>query len=509
MTYDSELAAAARLGTTFEAVDSLIGESLEALGRVVPYDLATVMQLDGDELAVRVARGRLDGPEVQRHRLRLRDFPALRRVLEEGHARAFTEDEHTDGDGDPFDGVLDLPHGHFCMVAPLQSEQRPLGLITLDRASCGVFPPEVVALVEMVARLLGVAIRYGEQSARLERIRAQLVEQNRLLTEQVGGTDECCRMLEASRSAIMRHVVQLARQVAPTDAPILITGETGTGKDVLATAIHSWSDRADRPMVRVNCAALPSTLIESELFGHVRGAFSGATSARMGRFQAAHGGTLFLDEVGEIPPEVQAKLLRVLQEGTFEPVGSDRTVKVDVRIVAATNRDLQAAIQGGSFREDLYYRLAVFPLALPPLRARRDDIPIIARSFLERHARRTGRGPWYLPDEVLDELARREWPGNVRELVNTLERATILAPGSRLSLDPVVPIASPPPVVADDAPLAPLVEVERAHILRVLRSTGGRVHGRGGAAELLGLHPNTLLSRMRKLGLGGARDHRR
>jgi formate hydrogenlyase transcriptional activator len=489
------------------AVDGLIAQALDALGRIVPYDLATVMQLDGDDLAVRVARGRLRAPEVEAHRLRLADFPSIRDAIRRGRVRAFTERDHGEGDGDPFDGVLDLPHGHFCMVAPFRNDRGPAGVITLDRSTCGVFPDEAVALVDVFARLLGLAVTHGEQSEHLERLRRQLVEQNRLLTEEVGGSADCCALVEALPSASSRHVVQLARQVAPTDAPVLITGETGTGKDVLAAAIHAWSARRGRPMVRVNCAALPASLIESELFGHVRGAFSGATQARMGRFQASDGGTLFLDEVGEIPPEVQAKLLRALGDGTFEPVGSDRTVRVDVRVVAATNRDLAAAIAEGSFREDLYYRLAVFPIALPPLRARPDDIAVIARNFLDRLASRTGRGPWRLTPADEQDLAARRWAGNARELVNKLERGTILARGDRLVLGDGAPLrtADEPSAPRQEA-VRPLAEVERDAIVEALRHTGGRIAGEGGAAALLGLHPNTLRSRMQKLGLGRARD---
>ncbi|MEZ4237419.1 MAG: sigma 54-interacting transcriptional regulator [Myxococcota bacterium] len=488
------------------AVDGLLVEALDALGRVVPYDLATVMQLDGDDLAVRVARGPLRAPAVEAHRLRLVDFPSLRDAIRRGRTRAFTERDHGEGDGDPFDGVLDLPHGHFCMVAPFRNDRGPSGVITLDRRTCGVFPDEAVALVDVFARLLGLAVTYGELSEQLEQRRRQLVEQNRLLTEEVGGSADCCALVEALPSAAMRHVVELARQVAPTDAPVLVTGETGTGKDVLASAIHAWSPRGTRPMVRVNCAALPASLIESELFGHVRGAFSGAVQARMGRFQAADGGTLLLDEVGEIPPEVQAKLLRALQDGTFEPVGSDRTVQVDVRVIAATNRDLQAEIAAGRFREDLYYRLAVFPVALPPLRARFEDVAVVARNALDRLATRTGRGPWRLTDADERALAARPWPGNARELVNTLERATILAgPDGRLALQEATAPTQPPPA---PAAVRPLAEVEREAIVAALAHTGGRIHGPRGAAALLGLHPNTLRSRMQRHGLGGARDHR-
>jgi len=304
----------------------------------------------------------------------------------------------------------------------------------------------------------------------------------------------------------MQRVVELSRQVAATETPVLITGETGSGKEVVANAIHGWSRRGGRPMVSVNCAALPPTLIESELFGHVKGAFSGATGKRMGRFQAANGTTLFLDEVGELPLGLQAKLLRVVQDSTFEPVGSDRTVRVDVRLIAATHVDLAEAVADGQFREDLYYRLHVFPIAVPPLRERVDDIPQIAADVLASLAGRTGSGPWSVSDAEMVRLQRYPWPGNVRELVNALERATILARGSELHVAVEAEELAPPPAVADEPP-ATLEAVERAHIDRVVRTCDGRIHGAGGAAELLGLNPSTLRSRMKRLGLdpGGYR----
>ena len=357
-----DLDSALRLGTAPEVIDQLLVQALDALSTLIPYDLATIMELEGDELRVRVARGSLDGPDVRRHRLRLEEYPSVREVMDRGYARAFDEHDHDHeaGDGDPFDGVLDLPHGHCCMVVPLKAGPGALGVMTVDSAVCGGYPESVVKLADAFGKLLALSLNYGEQSALLSRLKEQLEVQNRILRERLEGESDACRAIEASRSPSMIQLARLAKQVAPTDTPVLVTGETGTGKEVLANALHRWSLRADRPLVSINCAALPGGLIESELFGHVKGAFSGATSSRIGRFQAANGGTLFLDEVGEIPIDLQAKLLRVLQEGCFEPVGSDRTVRVDVRIIAATNVDLLRAVEERRFREDLYYRLAVF-----------------------------------------------------------------------------------------------------------------------------------------------------
>jgi transcriptional regulator with GAF, ATPase, and Fis domain len=509
-----DLNAAARLGASVELVDELLGESIDALGELVPFDLATIMELRDDSLRVRVARGTLAGPRVEQHQLTLSRFPSVRSLLESGNTRAFTAHDHSDGDGDPFDGVLDLPHGHSCMVVPLRVHGEPMGIMTFDRQTCGQYSDSVVQLADVFGKLLGVALSYGAQSSLLARMRDQLGEHSRLLSEKLTGEAEAGQLLTASRSPSMSKVVRMARQVAPTDTPVLISGETGTGKEVLANAIHGWSQRSGRPLVSLNCAVLPEGLVESELFGHVKGAFSGASSPRMGRFQVANGGTLFLDEIGELPVPLQAKLLRALQEGCFEPVGSDRTIRVDVRIIAATNADLGKAVAERRFREDLYYRLAVFPMHLPPLRERPEDIEVISEGFLERHAQRTGRGPWQLSAGSVRWLQSQPWKGNVRELVNALERATIIGEGSTLTMgdDTDGPAQSHeqsrPSAPATAGALTTLEEMERAHILRALTETDGKLYGPGGSADLLGVNPNTLRSRMKKLGLGGARDYR-
>jgi PAS domain S-box-containing protein len=310
------------------------------------------------------------------------------------------------------------------------------------------------------------------------------------------------------RSEKLAQVLADLRQVASADTAVLLLGETGTGKELFARALHEASRRRAKPLVKVNCAAVPAALIESEFFGHERGAFTGATAKRDGRFTLADGGTIFLDEVGEIPIELQGKLLRVLQEGEFEPVGSSRTRKVDVRVVAATNRDLQKAIGEGRFREDLFYRLSVFPITLPPLRERGDDVLLLAEDFARQFAARAGRRLAPLSPQAAARLRSYSWPGNVRELQNVIERAVITARGGQLNLDRALPAAS----LTDEGegPLAnpasvltaqDLARLERDNLRRALEATGWQIAGDSGAARLLGMAPSTLASRIKALGL--------
>jgi transcriptional regulator with GAF, ATPase, and Fis domain len=304
-------------------------------------------------------------------------------------------------------------------------------------------------------------------------------------------------------SARLRLALERLAQVAPLDTTVLLLGETGTGKELFARVLHESSRRRKKPLVTVNCAALPPTLIESELFGHERGAFTGAAAMRQGRFELADGGTILLDEVGDLAPELQAKLLRVLQEGEFERVGSSKTRRVDVRVIAATHVDLETAVSEGRFRADLYYRLSVFPVTLPPLRDRPEDIPTLVWFFIHRHQRDLGRRITSIPPEVMDVLQRHDWPGNVRELENVIARAMIRSTDGTLRLDDA-PVASPPRRIGGaKAPedLETLDAVQRSHIERVLRECGGRINGAGNAAVRLGLHPNTLRFRIKKLGV--------
>jgi len=300
----------------------------------------------------------------------------------------------------------------------------------------------------------------------------------------------------------LRYVMFRIDQVASTDATVLLCGETGTGKELLARAIHRRSLRRGRPFVVVNCAAMPATLIESELFGRERGAFTGAHTSQVGRFELATKGTIFLDEIGELPLEVQPKLLRVLQEGQVERLGNPRTVDVDVRVIAATNRDLSEDVRDGRFRRDLFYRLNVFPITLPTLRQRRSDIPLLVWHLVERLGRTLRRKIDTIPDDVMEALRNHDWPGNVRELENVVQRALIVSRGSTLSLNEAWQPALETPVASASATLT---DVERRHIVRILDDVRWRIEGAGGAAQILGMKPSTLRSRMLKLGVARPR----
>jgi PAS domain S-box-containing protein len=294
----------------------------------------------------------------------------------------------------------------------------------------------------------------------------------------------------------LKYVLYRTEQVAPTNATVLILGETGTGKELIAFAIHDMSPRKERPLITVNCAALPGNLIESELFGREKGAFTGADTRQVGRFEVAHGSTLCLDEIGELPLELQAKLLRVIQHNEFERLGSSHTVKVDVRIIATTNRDLEEEVRKGRFRQDLYYRLNVFPITVPPLRQRKDDIPLMVQVFIERYSRKMGKQITTIQKETMKALQDYPWPGNVRELESIIERAVILCPGPVFQLADKLDISSLPLLT-----MRTLGETERNQILKILSDTRWRVEGTDGAAAILGIHPSTLRARMHKLGI--------
>ena len=348
------------------------------------------------------------------------------------------------------------------------------------------------------AHQAAIAIKNAQLFGEVNQLKEQLQAENRYLQEEIKLAHNFDDIL--SQSSAMQQVLHQVEQVAATDATVLILGETGTGKELLARAVHQLSPRKDRPLVKVNCASLPANLIESELFGHEKGAFTGAVTRRSGRFELAHRGTIFLDEIGDLPLDLQAKLLRVLQEGEFERLGDSRTRQIDVRVIAATNRDLKQAIARGEFREDLYYRLNVFPLVLPPLRERPEDIPMIVSHFVRKYSAKLNKQIERIPTAVMNALQAYAWPGNVRELENIIERAVILATGSALELDGALAV-NREEAGSTSKGRQTLKEVERQHILQNLEDTSWRIEGPGGAAVRLGLHPSTLRSRMKKLNL--------
>ena len=367
--------------------------------------------------------------------------------------------------------------------------------------------------LRMFADQAAMAIANAHAFEEIERLRKQLELENAYLREAV--TVELAFGDIVGQSSALRKILEQVELVAPSDASVLITGETGTGKEVVARAIHDRSRRHNRPLIKVNCGSVPRELFESEFFGHIRGAFTGALRDRAGRFQFADGGTLFLDEVGEIPQELQSKLLRVLQEGEFERIGEDVTRRVDVRIIAATNRDLKREVAAGGFREDLYYRLSVFPIEVPPLRQRLEDIPLLAAHFIKQACRRLNCAKDII---FMQEHARRlqqyDWPGNIRELQNVIERAVIISQGGPLRLDLALPeIASPvspqPATRAEPSSEAAVISEaewkgrERDNLLAALKQTHGKIYGLGGAAALLGIKPTTLAHRLKVLGIKG------
>ncbi len=388
---------------------------------------------------------------------------------------------------------------------PLVHNEQVLGVLAIFTRM--PLEEEWLTWLRMIADHAAAAIANARAFEEIDRLRNQLSLENTFLRQDITETLAFGDMVGTSPA-----IAQLSNQidlVAPTEASVLILGESGTGKELVAREIHRRSQRVDRPLIRVNCASVPGELFESEFFGHVRGAFTGAIRDRAGRFEAADGGTIFLDEVGEIPLELQGKLLRVLQEGEYERVGDERTPKADVRVIAATNRDLKTAVEQGEFREDLYFRLNVFPLEVAPLRDRREDIPLLATHFLQSAIVKLNRDPLKLSQAVVDRLQGYDWPGNVRELQNVIERAVITSPGDTLRLDLVDASVAPPRVVtptdtvANDGILteAQMVELDEKNLLSALNRTGWKIYGPGGTAELLGLRPTTLASRIKKYDL--------
>ncbi|MGA2475859.1 MAG: sigma 54-interacting transcriptional regulator [Terriglobia bacterium] len=381
----------------------------------------------------------------------------------------------------------------FCIL-PLFTSTRDIGILALGTLAEGSFRQGDVDLLAQVANQIAIAVENALAYREIAELKNKLAEEKLYLEEEIRTEHNFQEAI--GESAALKRALSQAETVAPTDSTVLILGETGTGKEMIARAIHDLSRRREGTFVKINCAAIPTGLLESELFGHEKGAFTGAIAQKIGRFELAHHGTLFLDEVGDIPLELQPKLLRVLQEREFERLGGTRTIRVDVRVVAATNRDLAQMVEEGLFRRDLYYRLNVFPIMIPPLRERSEDIPLLVRYFVQKYARLMDRRIETISAEEMDALTRYHWPGNVRELENLIERAVILSPGPELRV-PVAELKQHSEIPSN----LTLQAAEREHIIRVLRETNWVVGGPRGAATRLAMKRTTLQSKMRKLGI--------
>jgi len=390
---------------------------------------------------------------------------------------------------------------HSQCHVPLVSRNRVLGILSLGRREESAFTQEDVDFICQVAGQIAIAVENACSYREIANLRDQLAQEKVYLEDEIRSEMNFEEIV--GRSAALRKVLQQVETVAPTDSTVLIYGETGTGKELIARAIHNLSSRSENAFVKLNCAAIPTGLLESELFGHEKGAFTGAVSQRTGRFELANRGTVFLDEVGEIPLELQPKLLRVLQEREFERLGSSRTIRTDARLIAASNRDLSEMVDEQKFRADLFYRLNVFPIQAPPLRERQEDIPLLVRHFVQQFARRMNKTIDTIPSEAMSSLVEYHWPGNIRELQNLIERAVILSTGPVLKVPRAALQAAPP---ANNRKMETLVDAERRHIQQTLEATNWVVSGPKGAAALLGMNRSTLQWRMEKLGLRRSRS---
>ncbi len=490
-------------------VNNAIASTLELreLLRAISASLRSVMQCDGVGVA-------LPDGESDQLRFYALDFPNSKGLIRENilvatdsdsaGARVFRTGEPASilcCDSDRMDPLAEAEGVRSLCHIPLIGRKRTLGLLSLARLAPIAFSSRDLAFLSMVANQVAIAV----ENALAYREIAEL--KDRLAQEKVYLEDEIRSELNfeeiVGRSPALRSVLQEIETVAPTDSTVLIYGETGTGKELIARAIHNLSGRSKNSFVKLNCAAIPTGLLESEMFGHEKGAFTGAVAQRIGRFELANRGTVFLDEIGEIPLELQPKLLRVLQEREFERLGSSRTLRTDARLIAATNRDLSEMVDGQKFRADLYYRLNVFPVHVPPMRERPEDIALLVRHFVQQFARRMGKAVDTIPTETMNVLVRYHWPGNIRELQNLVERAVILSTGPILKVPLNDLQGQPAPSAARK--VETLEEAERRHILEALDASGWVISGPNGAALSLGLKRSTLQARMEKLGIRRAR----
>ena len=483
---------------------------LRDLLRVIAANLRRVMQSDAVGMELADADGKL--------RLYALDFPAGDDLVHEGFeptadstaARVFrTGEPILDGvqelASDPIAGTLGIKS--VCHL-PLASRSRTLGVLSVGRLPENAFSEDDFAFLTQFAKQVAIAVDNACAYGQISQLKDQLAQEKLYLEDEI--RSELNFKEVVGKSEALRRVLTLVETVAPTDSTVLIYGETGTGKELIARAVHDLSSRGSNAFVKLNCAAIPTGLLESEMFGHERGAFTGAIAQRVGRFELAHRGTVFLDEIGEIPLELQPKLLRVLQEREFERLGSTRTLRTDARLIAATNRDLEAMVNDQKFRSDLYYRLNVFPVRVPALRERPEDIPLLVRHFVQEFGRRMNKNIDTIPSETISALMRYHWPGNIRELQNVIERAVILSTGPvlRVPTDELHPRADAPAASnhGNGNLQASLEEAERQEIVAALEKTNWKVAGPKGAAALLGMHRSTLQSRMQKLGIRVSRS---
>jgi len=468
-----------------------------SLRRVIPHVLASLYLYDPDNEVV--SRHALDSPGgkglLQEGFVGPIDGTPAGPAIRTGKPALFDEDDLKRLQSDVARLLLAEGVKSGCCV-PLKSHNRLLGTLNIASLHSGAFSQDDVDLLSQVANQIAIAVENALAYRQIEELKDKLNKEKLYLEDEIRTEYNFEEII--GESAALKRILKQVETVAPTDSTVLIQGETGTGKELIARAIHHLSKRRERTFVKMNCAAIPTGLLESELFGHERGAFTGAIAQKVGRFELAHGGTLFLDEVGDVPLELQSKLLRVLQEQEFERLGSNRTIRVDVRLVAATNRDLAQMVADKQFRSDLYYRFNVFPITAPSLRERPEDIPLLVRYFAQKYARLMNKQIETIPAGAMTALAKYHWPGNIRELENLIERSVILSQGPDLHV-PLGELKAPTAAALNGA--ATLEAAEREHIHRVLRETKWVIGGPSGAATRLGMKRTTLQSKIRKLGI--------